>query len=630
MFYKNITSKMKKYNLVDFNYFSFQVVAPEIKVANIDYNTSVIINEINKYADNTNLIIFPELILTGASCGDLFFTKELIEKIEPALNKIIEETYKKNTTIILGTPFLISNKLYNVAMLISNGKIIGIVPSRYKTRWFEEYFYQQKQQHINNILFNDYYVPFDVNLTFTCKDFNNCKLMLLIGEPNIDDFARCSNVQIVINLNSNPFNIEKTSTELIKQLSVLNRQGIIYVNSNASESTTDYVYGDQLVACEVGEVINKVSTLQLETQNLKAEFDLDIINSLQRKYSKNKSNIEFNVDFYLNREIKDTLTRKISKSPYLKNDLVIEKQVKNIFEMQALALAKRLKSINTNKIVLGISGGIDSTLALLVAIRTFEILHISKKNIFTIIMPGFATTNKTKNNSYNLVKLLDTNIIEIPINETVYMHLKDIGHSIENKNIVYENAQARMRSMILFNYANKVGGIVVGTGDASEIALGWSTFNGDHISNYNVNAGIPKTIAKEIIRYFTKNEIEKGTAVILEDILNTPISPELVSNDNDKIEQETEKIIGPYILNDFFLWYLAKYNLDKRKIKFLAENSFDEFSSNEIEQWLNLFFKRFYSSQYKRSCSTDGPTIFGFSLSPRGELMLPSDLEEYN
>ncbi|MBQ6269340.1 MAG: NAD(+) synthase [Bacteroidetes bacterium] len=621
---------MKKYNLLKYNYLPIQIIAPEIKIANIEYNTEVIISEINKHSKETNLIIFPELVLTGSSCGDLFFSSDLINKIPNALTKIVHETKKNGVNVILGTPFLLNNKLYNVAVFISNGKVLGIVPKNLKTRWFSDY--TNIDDEYTEILFDDYFVPFDDKLVFNCDNLSDCKIMIHIGQPTIKSYYNLLGAQVIVNLNTLPYSIEQNSEDLIKQISKLNNQGIIYVNSNASESTTDNVYGNTILVCEAGNVVNKETTLQLETQTLKSELDLDIINSLQRKESCSDINY-YSIDFNL-KSINSELSRSVIQSPYFNNcntdDLI--KKCNNILEIQALGLAKRISSINVKNLVIGISGGVDSTLALLAAIRTCDILGISRKNIFTIMMPGFATTSKTKNNSYKLAELLGTNIIKIPIVKAVTQHLKDIDHNINDTNVVYENAQARMRSMILFDYANKVGGIVVGTGDASEIALGWSTYNGDHISNYNVNAGIPKSIAQAIIRVFAENEIKNGEREIgnvLLSILSTPISPELVGNSGKSITQETEKILGPYILHDFFIWYYCKYHLSQEKIVFLASIAFSDIKKEDILKYLKLFFKRFYQNQYKRSCSTDGPAVFDFSLSPRTGLILPSDIS-YN
>ncbi|MBR3091306.1 MAG: NAD(+) synthase, partial [Bacteroidetes bacterium] len=590
---------MKKYNLLKYNYLPFQIIAPEIKIANIEYNTEVIISEINKHSKETNLIIFPELVLTGSSCGDLFFSSDLINKIPNALTKIVHETKKNGVNVILGTPFLLNNKLYNVAVFISNGKVLGIVPKNLKTRWFSDY--TNIDDEYTEILFDDYFVPFDDKLVFNCDNLSDCKIMIHIGQPTIKSYYNLLGAQVIVNLNTLPYSIEQNSEDLIKQISKLNNQGIIYVNSNASESTTDNVYGNTILVCEAGNVVNKETTLQLETQTLKSELDLDIINSLQRKESCCDINY-YSIDFNLKSKNSE-LSRSVIQSPYFNNcntdDLI--KKCNNILEIQALGLAKRISSINVKNLVIGISGGVDSTLALLAAIRTCDILGISRKNIFTIMMPGFATTSKTKNNSYKLAELLGTNIIKIPIVKAVTQHLKDIDHNINDTNVVYENAQARMRSMILFDYANKVGGIVVGTGDASEIALGWSTYNGDHISNYNVNAGIPKSIAQAIIRVFAENEIKNGEREIgnvLLSILSTPISPELVGNSGKSITQETEKILGPYILHDFFIWYYCKYHLSQEKIVFLASIAFSDIKKEDILKYLKLFFKRFYQNQY--------------------------------
>lgn len=627
---------MKKSKLNDFNYLTFRAISPELKVGDVAYNSSVIIEEIEKYSDDVNFLVFPELSLTGASCGDLFFSQDLLAKIPQALEDIARATAINITNVLIGSPLLIDNNLYNVAIFISSGEIVGVVPKNIKTRHFCSV---PDDFNLCKIKLGNTTVPFANDLIFSFPDLENCKIGVCLGKPDLETFSKFSDLQVIINLHSDVYSVENDTEQTIKQLSLLNNQAIIYVSSNASETTTDGVFGDKLLVAEAGKVIASTSTLHLETQRLKAEIDLDIINSLQRKLrksSKINNNPEFICNLHnINNFVETSLVREIPQSPYFPVPEKVKEVSMQILELQALGLAKRLKHLNLSKMILGISGGVDSTLALLVAIRTCELLDIPKTNIITITMPGFATTDRTKDNSIKLAENFGTTLLEIPINDIVTKHLEDIKHSISEKTIVYENAQARMRSLILFNYANKIGGIVVGTGDASEIALGWSTYNGDHISNYNVNAGVPKTVAKKIINAYAEASKSSIKNTLL-DILETPISPELIPADDKKgISQETEKILGPYILHDFFLWYFAKFNLSSKKVKFLAENAFEGiYTSEEIDKCLSIFLKRFFANQYKRSCSTDGVSIFDFSLSPRisninGDikgLVLPSDL----
>lgn len=627
---------MKKSNLNDFNYLTFRAISPELRIGDVAYNSSVIIEEIEKYSNDVNLLIFPELSLTGASCGDLFFSQDLLAKISQALEDIALATAIKITNVLIGSPLLIDNNLYNVAVFISSGEIIGVVPKNIKTRHFCSI---PNDFNLHKIKLGNTTVPFASDLIFNFPNLENCRIGVCLGKPDLETYSKFSDLQVIINLHSDIYSVENDTEQTIKQLSLLNNQAIIYVSSNASETTTDGVFGDKLLIAEAGKVIASTSTLHLETQRLKAEIDLDIINSLQRKLrksSKINNNSEFICNFNnSNNFVETSLVREIPQSPYFPIPEKAKEVSMQILELQALGLAKRLKRLNLPKMVLGISGGIDSTLALLVATRTCELLDIPTTNIITITMPGFATTDRTKDNSIKLAENFGTTLLEIPINDIVTKHLEDIKHSISEKTIVYENAQARMRSLILFNYANKIGGIVVGTGDVSEIALGWSTYNADHISNYNVNAGVPKTVAQKIINAYAEDS-DSSIKNILLDILETPISPELVPADDKKgISQETEKILGPYILHDFFLWYFAKFNLSSKKVKFLAENAFyGIYTSEEIDKCLSIFLKRFFTNQYKRSCSTDGVSIFDFSLSPRisginGDikgLVLPSDI----
>ena len=629
-------------SITDYNYLPIKIVSPKIKVGNINYNTNTIIDVIKSNVESSRILIFPELVLTGASCGDMFYSDDLLNKIPESIEKILLSTKEYSATVIFGAPLLIESKIYNIATIASCGSIIGLVPQGAPNRWFAAGkdladTHVNINSNIKNILISN-------KLVLNYSEFFNyntsCKIGIHIGDISLEEYLFLRDLQVVVHLDSRHYKINNTREELIKQVSLLNNQAIIYINSNSSESSTDGVYGGTLLVSEAGRIVANTSTLQLDTQYLDAEIDLDIIKSLRKNKSSSSAETEkIEVDFCtLSKQNKQgatcNLSRTISKMPFL-SEYQSNADIKNnletyekILELQALALAKRISHLSMNKIVIGVSGGVDSTLALLAAVRAFELLKLDTKNIIAITMPGFATTNRTKNNAYKLADLLQVTLIEIPINKAVSQHLEDIEH--KEINVVYENAQARMRTMILFDYANKIGGLVVGTGDLSEIALGWSTYNGDHISNYNINAGIPKTIAQnmllnlyksKIYRPDIRNELEK----ILCDIVSTPISPELLSE-----SQETEKIIGPYRLHDFFLWYYVKYNLSHSKIRFLSSVAFkDEFTDEEINKYLNIFLSRFVANQYKRSCSTDGPDIFGISLSPRGFFLLPSDISTY-
>ncbi|MCL2039001.1 MAG: NAD(+) synthase [Bacteroidetes bacterium] len=609
---------MKTYkNLNELNYLSVMLISPDIKAADIEYNKKLIIDEIEKHANNTNLLVFPELCLTGSTIGDYFFNDDLPKKIDAAIYDILIESYNFHATIILGTCVCINQKLINCALFISDGKLLGIVPKNSCSRWFN-------LPDVDKIMINGYDVKVSNNLIF--QSF--CKIGICFGKENI---TFLNDSEIVICFETLPYIFNKNDQEIIKAISNINNQAIFYIGANSNESTTDYFYFNELFACECGKNIEGDRT---NYNCNKFEVDIDIIRG-ERKHNKifNGQNTIYN---FKNEVVKfDFLDKDFSKinrkyaDPFNANDISNDPRlVELILPIQAFALAKRMKAINCKSVVIGVSAGIDSTLALLVAIKTFNILGLDKKNIYAISMPAPATSIETNEISKKLCNALGVSYSVIPITDSVKQHLKDIGHNNKDLDIVYENTQARMRTMILLNIANQKKGIVVGTGDMSEIALGWNTFNGDHISNYNVNAGIPKTVAKAMLSAIINTSWLSNIANNqIKNILEKPISPELIPADKTGKIQATEEILGSYELHDFFLYYYIKYFLSEEKILYIANLTFAEKYTNDIiKSTFQTFLKRFKLSQYKRNCSVDGPSIFGISLSPRGGLVLPSDM----
>ena len=616
-------------NLNELNYLSVLLVSPNVKAGDVENNKQLIIDEIEKHGNSTNLLVFPELCLTGSIIGDYFFNDELLKKIEAAIYYILIESYNFHATIILGTCAYFNQQLINCALLISDGKLLAIVPKTNYSRWFN-------LPDADKIMINGYDVKVSNNLIF--QSF--CKVGICFEKENI---ASLNGAEIVICLETMPYIFNNKNEEIIKSISDINNQAIFYVGSNTNESTTDNVYVSELFACECGKTLinnyysdsnNNNYNLNFESKYYRTEIDIDIIRG-ERKHNKifNKQTIIHSpkneiIKFdFLEKNFNKT-SRKYSNTFGMSEIYNDSTKAEEILNIQALALAKRMKAINCESVVIGVSAGIDSTLALLVAVRTFQILKLNPQNIFAISMPGLATSIETNEISSKLSDALGVNYSVIPINDSVKQHFKDIKHNEEDTDIVYENTQARMRTMLLLNIANQKKGIVVGTGDMSEIALGWNTFNGDHIANYNVNAGIPKTIAKSILFSITNSSLFPQLAnEQIKIILQRPISPELIPANKTGKVQATEDIIGPYELHDFFLYYYIKYFFSEEKILYIANLTFEEKYTDEvIKNTFEIFIKRFKASQYKRNCSADGTSIFGISLSPRGGLVMPSDI----
>ncbi|MPM34741.1 Glutamine-dependent NAD(+) synthetase [bioreactor metagenome] len=554
--------------------------------------------------------------------------------------------------------------LLDCALFISNGKLLGVVPKNIKTRWFNT-------ATAKTFIYDNYEVAISDKLIFASM----CKIGICVGAMNNEKLSTLNNAELIINIDAQPYYhnyFEDTINELAS-LSKFSNQAIVYANTNPCESTTDYVYTSLLAVFECGkQVLNKnykhQNSFSFDTNCYSAEIDIDIVRAIRKKKSIENKMIDLAVsqnqiiNFELPTKKINTINRFTTNhlhskhndfsnrqntcnkessnehnenelksfyiDPFLTHKIKYSSQAIDIVTVQALGLAKRLRHINSNNVVIGISGGIDSTLALLVCDKCFDILGYPKNNINAVFMPCFGTSAESARIAKQLAEALTVNYIEIPITDAVTQHFKDISHNAEVRNLVYENSQARQRTMILFNYANKTNGIVVGTGNMSEIALGWSTYNADHISNYNVNCGIPKTVAKAILEFYIYSKANpKIDGNLIARILERPISPELLPADENNEIQSTEQIIGQYELHDFFLFYHLSYFLSKEKLLYIAKYSFsNKYSVEEIENTLDIFLHRFHQSQYKRSCSTDGPSIFSVSLSPRTGFVLPSDI----
>ena len=623
--------------------------SPSIKVGDVEYNKNSIIKEINNaLKKNTEVILFPELIITGYTCGDLFFQSHLIKSAFKACLSIADKFKNKNIIIILGLPVLHNSKLYNCAATIYKNKIIGITPKIYlpNTREFYEsrWFKSGKNvidQKIN--ILNKYTIPFSKNLIF--KPHRNflfsieiCEDLWTVEPPS----GKQSLAGSLITFNPSASNELVSKVEyrkqLISQQSARCISAYVYSSCGMNESSTDNVYSGHNLIYENGALLNESQRFQIKGETIYADIDIERL-YFDRNHSASYKLNSINEKFLIV-DVENTLTvskartkptlgtlRINEKTPFIpSNTLMRNSFCEEIFSIQVSSLITRLQHINTKKVVIGISGGLDSTLALLVVVEAFKSLKISPRNIFTCSMPGFGTSKLTKGNAKKLSNGFKTNFQQIDIIRTVKSHFRDIKHSKSKFDITFENSQARERTQILMDLANKNSGIVVGTGDLSEAALGWSTFNGDHMSMYHVNIGVPKTLVKYLVDWAADARFPK-LKKILRSISSTPITPELLPlNIKGNINQKSENSVGPFILVDYFLYSFVRLGYPPKKILYMAAIAFKgEYSKTEIKKWLIVFIKRFFAQQFKRSAMPDGPKVGSVSLSPRGDWRMPSD-----
>ncbi|NDV78628.1 NAD(+) synthase [Dysgonomonas sp. 511] len=634
------------------NKYGFARVAaasPMLKVADCNYNTNEIIDIIKQAeAKDAAAIVFPELSVTGYTCGDLFLQRLLIGQAEKSLAQICTATKGLSITAIIGLPVEINNKLYNVAAVIGNGKIYGIVPKTflpnynefYEKRWFSS----SDELNENTIYLCGQEIPVGIDLIFSAKGFNFaidiCEDLWTPIPPS--SISSLYGAEVIFNLSASNETTGKHAYRraLVSQQSARCIAGYVYAASGNGESTTDIVFAGSSMIAENGALLNEGERFSFESRMITADLDIERLRSDRLKnksFSATPYNTILNDVYYkkINIELPENtntsnipLERYISPTPFVPaNDNTLNERCEEIFSIQIGGLAKRLLHTNIQTAVIGVSGGLDSTLALLVLVRAFDKIGLPRKNIYGITMPGFGTTDRTYNNAIKLMQSLGVTIKEISIKDAVIQHFKDIEHDIDVHDITYENSQARERTQILMDYANKVNGLVIGTGDLSELALGWCTYNGDHMSMYGVNTGIPKTLVRTLVSWVAATQMDKASQMVLDDVVETPVSPELLPADKDgNIAQKTEDVVGPYILHDFFLYYVLRFGFSPAKIFFLARQAFDgRFDNETILKWLKTFFRRFFTQQFKRSCLPDGPKVGSVNLSPRGDWRMPSD-----
>lgn len=628
---------------------------PAVKVADIQYNLSEIEKQVIKAeGEGVEIIVFPELSLTGYSCQDLFQQQVLLDNIEIAVVQLLDFTRQLDITIIVGAPICVNSVLLNCALVIQHGKLLGIVPKTYLPNYGEFYekrwFASSQDLQLQSI----YYVGDKIDISTDIQLFSTSQ-GVRFGIEICEDLwsplppsnqLTLAGAELIFNLSASDDLIGKHNylKTLVAQQSARTICGYVYSSCGFGESTQDVVYGGNALIYENGKLLAEAKRFEVEAQIIISEIDIDrlrierranttFVNAqrptmMQRLRANNQAilgNIPTCIPPSIQREF--ILTRSVYKYPFIPKGEELREHCEEILNIQVCGLAKRLLHINCKTVVIGVSGGLDSTLALLVASLAFDKLGYNRKGIIGVTMPGFGTTDRTYSNAITLMQKLDITIREINISESVKQHFADIEHDINLHNTTYENSQARERTQILMDISNQAGGIVIGTGDFSELALGWCTYNGDHMSMYAVNIGIPKTLIKHLVYYIAKDSIEEVTKCTLNDIINTPISPELTPADkNGNIIQKTEDLVGPYELHDFFLYYMLRFGFRPKKIFWLAQQAFKgEYADGIILHWLRIFYKRFFSQQFKRSCLPDGPKVGSVSLSPRGDWRMPSD-----
>ncbi len=632
---------------MNYGYIKVCAATPEIRVADVEFNTKQIIKAIKESAENgSKLTVFPELCVCGYTCGDLFNQPALISACDKSLGEICKATKGIKTLIFVGAPIAESGKLYNCAVAVCNGKVLGAVPKTYLPNYGE--FYEKRHfcpapKNIKQTVVAGRSVALGTDILFVAENNRKFTVAAEICEdlwaplsPSVKHAQNGAN--IIVNLSCSDETVGKVEyrRDLVKVQSAKLVAGYVYSNAGDGESTTDLAFSGHNLIAENGKII--AESKPFENCLLYSDIDVEMLSSERRKIASgyfderesgenDKENNGYLIQSFESAEEDFELSRRFSRTPFVPQDgTKLKERTERILSIQQKGLEKRLKHTNSKTAVLGISGGLDSALALLVTCRAFKALGKDTKDVIAVTMPAFGTTDRTKNNSLELMSALGVTAKEIPIGDSVLRHFYDIGHSPDNRNVTYENAQARMRTMVLMDVANDLGGLVIGTCDLSETALGWSTYNGDHMAMYGVNASVPKTLVKHLIAYEAEKLGGKAQKV-LEDILNTEISPELLPPDNKgNIAQKTEDIVGPYILHDFFLYYVVRYGFTPDKIQFIAEKTFSgEFDSETIKKWLNSFYKRFFAYQFKRSCMPDGVKVGSVALSPRGDWRMPSD-----
>jgi NAD+ synthase (glutamine-hydrolysing) len=627
------------------NYGFYKVAAaiPELKVADCEFNVRRMKDLILKADEQgVHTLCFPELSITGYTCGDLFLQKTLLQKAEEALCWLTDQVAQIPVCFIAGVPVEFNSKLYNCAVVCLEGHVFGIVPKVflpnysefYEKRWFEPY---SLEKPVEMVKYAGDTVPFGTNLLFTNSNgsfaVEICEDLWSVIPPSSSHAL--SGAKLIFNLSASDELTGKRQyvQSLISQQSARCLAAYVYAAAGFGESTTDVVYAGNAYIYENGKLLAQSERFQFKSQLIVSEIDFDLLNSERRKNTSFIGKItsakyqKIEVKPWMGEVDLPKLSRFVSPTPFIPSSDNYCDGCEEIFSIQVAGLAKRWIHTQAKSLIVGVSGGLDSTLALLVCIKTADKLGLSREVVCGVTMPGFGTSERTHGNALRLMESLGIAVKEIPILDACKQHFEDIGHDPDVHDLTYENTQARERTQTLMDLANQRNGLVIGTGDMSELALGWATYNGDHISMYGVNAGIPKTLVRHLVKWVAENQMDETARETLTDIIRTPVSPELLPTDSKgKIAQFTEDLVGPYELHDFFLFYTLRYGFMPDKIYFLAKHAFkDTYKHAEILRWMRIFFQRFFSQQFKRSCMPDGPKVGSVNLSPRGDWRMPSD-----
>ena len=613
-------------------------VTPDIRVADVEFNKEQICRKMDEAAaSGAKIIVFPELCVTGYTCSDLFTQDVLLDHAREVLTEIAAHTRDMDALVFVGAPLAVDGELYNVAAAMNHGKILGLTTKTFLPNYGE--FYEMRQfregpEKAREIEFDGEMVPFGPKILFTAKQMEHLIVAAEICEdvwspvpPSIE--AVREGATVIVNCSASDETIGKATyrESLIEGQSARLIAGYIYSNAGEGESTTDLVFGGHNLIAENGTIL--AESKRFENGIIYSEIDVNRLMSERRKNTTFKTAKErtlIRVPFDI--EITETeLTRVFPSRPFVPSEnREREKRCEEILTIQAMGLKKRLEHTHAKCAVVGISGGLDSTLALLVTAKAFDALGLDRKHIISVTMPCFGTTDRTYNNACKMSLSLGAELREVPIAAAVMQHFKDIGHDPEDHSVTYENSQARERTQVIMDIANANGGMVIGTGDMSELALGWATYNGDHMSMYGVNASVPKTLVRHLVQYYADTTDDKELQEVLYDVLDTPVSPELLPPKDGKIAQKTEDLVGPYELHDFFLYYFLRFGYAPSKIYRIAKYSFaGEYDDETIYKWLRTFCWRFFAQQFKRSCLPDGPKVGTVALSPRGDWRMPSD-----
>lgn len=613
-------------------------IAPKIKVADPVFNAGIICEELEKaIANKAKLIVFPELSLTGYTCGDLFLQQLLLDRAAQQLMRVVDFTKGMDALVFIGLPVEKDGKIYNVAAAVCDGKLLGMVPKANIPSYAE--FYENRHFAVGNreavnFRFCGQNIPFGTNLLFTCDTMPQlvvgceiCEDLWVASSPGVDHALMGATVLTNLSASNETIGKGEYRELLVKSASARQICGYVFASAGEGESTQDLVFGGHCMIAENGRLLARGRTF--EAQTLYGDIDIQKLLHDRRKigsFGEKPAKSYLKVPFSL--KIEDTpLEREYAPLPFVPvKEEKRRERCQEILSIQAYGLKKRLEHIGTKKIVIGLSGGLDSTLALLVAVRTFDLLALDRKGIVAVTMPCFGTTGKTRDNACRLAESLKVTLREINITDSVRTHFAAIGQDESVQDVTYENAQARERTQVLMDLSNKENGIVIGTGDLSELALGWATYNGDHMSMYGVNSGVPKTLVRYLVSYCAESSSNRELSEVLQDILDTPVSPELLPPVDGVISQRTEDIVGPYELHDFFLYHMCRNGFSPAKIYRIACLSFaGKYEKQVILKWLKVFYRRFFGQQFKRSCLPDGPKVGSVALSPRGDFRMPSD-----